>query len=346
MNHLEDTTFERELLLLECQKAETEGRDRVNLANKALAALDRKPDSSYEVYAAAALACYNAGIDTRLQQHFANAAEIGRRIVDRFADPVQKAEGLHFVGISLPRTEPAEQRKHWEQALALLETVEMAGYALHLKAKIANSLAEHLSYGTDLEKSMARKLFETSIEIKSRPDVDDEPGLAMSHGGLGRLALFAEKPDYVMARHHFTENLRISEAVGSIIGQTKMNSLLGAVDVAENRLVDAKQRYTAALRLASEDVDKIYALSGLVNVRSKLGQESGAAEAGALLCELIKDRVTLLDRETREKDPGSAIPRSCMPRIAQALSAAAEQTANPWHQWLTSVIRDNHLSSS
>lgn len=343
MNQTEISSLERELLLQQCREADVEGRDRVATASKALEALEANPNATPELFRAAALACYNAGVDTRRQAHFEKAVELGLEIVQRFGDLVTQAEGHHIVGISLSRDRMAEARKHWEDALHLLETAAESTYARHLKAKIANSLAEHLSYGTEIEKSMAKRLFETSIELKQRPDIDDAVGLAISHGGLGRLFLFAEPPDYVSARHHFEENLRISQELGSLVGQTKMHSLLGAVDVRERKLVDAKARYGRALEMAAGQVDHIYALAGLTETCALLGQLDQADQHGSALANLIVTRVEETAPDSAEANPRSAIPISCYPRIIQCLATAKSLQPSPWHNTLATLIEKDKL---
>jgi hypothetical protein len=335
--------LERELLLIECQEAHVEGNDRVAIAAKAVKTLKQTSDSPFEVYAAAALACYNAGIDTRDQQHFTNAVTIGRQIIARFDSPAERAEGHHYAGIALPRAESAAQRKHWETALQLLESAEESEYVVRLKAKIANSLAEQLSSGSDIERSMAKRLFETSIELKERPEIADEAGLAISHGGLGRLALFATKPDHVAARKHFAENLRLSEKLGSATGQTKMHSLLAAVDVAEKQLVNAKQHYRAAFRLAPEQVDKIFSLSGLIVVHSLLGQSEEADRNGVLLRELIESRLAKLSDADRNANPVTAIPGISQANLTQALERSKASAAADWHRWLSELLDNNQV---
>ena len=343
MNQSDFSSSERELLLMQCRDAEVEGRDRVATAEKAVEALESDPNGSPELFRAAALACYNAGVNTRCQVHFEKAVELGHEIIQRFTDFVMQAEGHHFVGISVPRDQRAEARKHWEDALHLLETAAESTYARHLKARITNSLAEHLSYGSELEKTMAKRLFETSIELKQRSDIDDTMGLAISHGGLGRLFLFAEPPDYVSARHHFEENLRISEELGSVIGQTKMHSLLGAVDVGERKLVDAKERYGKAQELAAGQVDHIFALAGLTETCALLGQLDQADEHGSALADLIVNRVKESDPDSAENNSRSAIPVSCYPRIVQYLATAKALQPSPWHNTLATLIETDKL---
>lgn len=288
-----------------------------------------------------ARACYDAGIDTRDQKWFANAVTVGQHIVDRFDAPLQKAEGHHFIGIGLPRDEAAKQREHWQTAMQLIDQAEPTNDALRLKARIANSLAEQLSYAGEAERAAAKKLFETSIELNSRPEIRDVAGLAMSHGGLGRLAFFAKEPDYATARAHFAENLRLSEQIGSLIGQTKMHSMLGACNLAEGVHDEAKRHYAAAAKLASEYVDKVFALIGLVQVNAGLQQIEGTEESGDALVALIQARLGELSAEDRKKNPVSAIPGISLPNLSKALEESRTQQSSRWHRYLSSLVDNN-----
>lgn len=337
----DNADLERELLLIECHESHVEGGDRVATAARALEQLDANPDSPFDIHTVTARACYDAGIDTRDQKWFAKAVTVGQHIVDRFDAPLQKAEGHHFIGIGLPRDEAMKQREHWQTAMQLIDQAEPTNDALRLKARIANSLAEQLSYAGDSERAAAKKLFETSIELKSRPEIRDVSGLAMSHGGLGRLAFFAKEPDYPTARTHFAENLRLSEQIGSLIGQTKMHSMLGACNLAEGIHSEAKRHYASAAQLASEYVDKVFALIGLIEVNAGLQQIEGTEESGDALTALIQTRLGELSAEDRKKNPVSAIPSISLPNLTKALETSRTQQSSRWHRYLSSLVDNN-----
>ncbi|MGB0582634.1 MAG: ATP-binding protein, partial [Limisphaerales bacterium] len=331
----------RELLLIECHEAHVEGTKRVETAARIRESLESNPDSDFEFHAAAVLAAYDAGIDTRNQEHFAAAAEIGRQIIERFKEPLEQAHGHHFIGIALPVNERDERRKHMERAMELVDALE-GDDGQRLKARIANSLGEQLSYGDEAERKRAREYFEQSIELKSIPAIRDVEGLALAHGGLGRLAYFAEPPDYETAREHFAEDLRYSEKIGSVTGQTKMHSLLGACDLNSDpaKLEDALAHYQSAIGFAEEDFDKYFALAGLIEAHSAVKQTAEADRRGQELVDLTKSRHASCPESDRPEKPGEVIPRFCIDALKRALEQSPESKAANWHSWLRDQLAD------
>ena len=90
------------------------------------------------------------------------------------------------------------------------------------------SLAKELSKGTADERSEAKRLFERRLQLDAERQLGDLRGTAMAVAGLGRLEWYAEPKNVAAAEKHFQRNLEISEAIGDIIAQVKMHSLLGA----------------------------------------------------------------------------------------------------------------------
>lgn len=113
--------------------------------------------------------------------------------------------------------------RHLRAAIVLVDdTEENELDTLRLKSRIANSLAEQLSYGNDDEHRQAKEYFNLSISIKKREDIRDTEGLAFAYGGLGRLSFFAAKPDYETARKHFQQDLIYSKLLFLIAGKRKI----------------------------------------------------------------------------------------------------------------------------
>lgn len=329
-----------ETLLIECHTAHVEGIHRVETAAKIREYLEAHPDSDADVYVAAALAAYDAGLDTRKPEHFAAAVTLGRQLVKRFKDPLEQATGHHFIGLGLPSGEKAERLKHLQKAMNLVEALE-GNEAQRLKARIANSLGEELSHGDDADRKSAREYFEQSIELKSFPATRDVEGLALAHGGLGRLAFFADEPDYDTAREHFAEDLRYSEKIGSVTGQTKMHSLLGACDLNSDpaKPEDARTHYEAAISFAEEDFDRYFALAGLIEAHSALNQTAEADHRGQELVDLTKSRHASCPEQDRPANPGAIIPRLCLDALRRALDRSPGSKSAEWHLWLGDQIR-------
>jgi tetratricopeptide (TPR) repeat protein len=337
--------LELDLLLIECNEAHVEGVGRVEMAEKCLDWLElHDTESDIGVYVAAAQACYDAGIDTRDQSHFQAAAQVAAMIIERFENPLDLAEGYHFLGISLPIADKEARRENLAKALELAEGEGSQLDALRLRSRVANSLAEQLSYGSADDKLRARELFLTSIELKSRTTIRDLEGLAFAHGGLGRLAYFSGDPDFDEARTQFMEDLRYSERIGSITGQCKMHSLLGGCDVRQNKnYQSALDHYRQAYDFADERVDQFFALGGILECAGHLSNKQIVARFGPPLVELANAVIADLPEDVRLSDPKSAIPRMCVAGLQAGLDASSGLDAG-WHRWMTQLLTENKIS--
>jgi hypothetical protein len=341
--------FERELQLISCHQAHVEGTRRVRTAEQVWDYLKRFPDSDFEVYRTAARASYDAGIDTRDQKHFADCVDIAREMLDRFSALTEQAEAYHFFGIGLPISHRDERCQRLRTALQLADKACQADEknleAFRLKSRVAASLAEQLSFGSLTERSESRELFELSIDIKHRADIRDLEGLASAYGGLGRLAFFADPPDYEQARENFEHDLKYSERIGSLIGQSKMHSFLGAcvlgMKESEAPFEAALAHYEAARAAALERVDVLFALAGLLECHGAMGHTDDIELLGNELFELIRHRVEEMLEKDRDAAPVSAIPEMCRGQIAAALRTCQPFTASQWHQWLTGILDSN-----
>ena len=128
---------------------------------------------------------------------------------------------------------------------------------------------------------LAQSLFQLSLDLKNQAEIRDLPGLARTHGGMGRLAFFAQPPDLEAARVHFEEDLRLSEQIGDRRGISKMHSLLGAVALKQGRGEDAERHYRRSIAENVDRIDVCLSLAGLLDrVRA-----SGDAAAFATLAE-------------------------------------------------------------
>lgn len=334
-----DEELERELLLIECHEAHIEGTRRVETAAKSLDWLAAHEDSGFDVYVSVAQACYDAGIDTREQAHFANCVAVAEEIVSRFEAPLEKAEGHHFQGIALPVSEVEDRRRHLTTALELTESESSSIEALRLKSRVCNSLGEQLSYGTELDRLQAREMFETSIDLKSRPAIRDTEGLGFAHGGLGRLSFFAAEPDYDAARKHFAQDLNCSERIGSRTGQTKMHSLLGACDLKQNQDYESAQNhYRTALALAEDPVDRYFALGGLLECSGALESGDNMTRYGTTLLNLLDHCLAELPEDVRDNSPVAAVPRMCQPAVKAGLDACAAASEEEWHVRISEIL--------
>ena len=247
-------------------------------------------------------------------------------VVERADHPEDKAQGYHFIGISLHPVDHAEKKKNYlRKSYEMLMASDLSRRANLLQlGRSINSLAEHLSYGSDDDKQEARQLFEKRLSLDSENHLKDIPGLARTHGGLGRLAFFSEVPDIDMARHHFSSDLKFSEQIGDISGQARMLSLLGACDLREGLVDQAQSRYEKSLLLSEFDSDKIFALVGLME------------------CSLITDQTEETDRCGRQIlaiVSESGLPQVCRNQVSDIVKKIDGKLG---FQWLDGL--KNHMN--
>ena len=301
-----------ESLLLECRSAHVEQSQRQQAADQALGYMATHPQAPMRVLVTAARACYDAGLETQDQRYYAEAVRLGELVVHEAKTAMQRSEGHHFIGISLPTDKkPKERLEHLRTAFGLLEGAAKDDFEVQaLRARVANSLAEQLSYGSPENKAEARRLFELSLELKERPELRDLAGLARSHGGLGRLAFFIQPPDLDVAEFHFRTDLELSEKIGDLAGQTKMRSLLGACSLLRGDAPSARSHYALALELAEAPIDVFFAGTGVLRTEvSEPNVETIDAVAGRLV---------------KSAGAKGEIPRPCREELAKALNALGD----------------------
>jgi len=119
----------------------------------------------------------------RLQRRWAEAEELLRQgiaLAEASGDYSALAEGYHYLGISLGRQEKPEAVEYLKQALEIAQQRTRQPYQ---EARILNTLAETYVRLNQWDEAVAA--FEGSEAIKRL--LGDNPGLAMTYGGLGRL---------------------------------------------------------------------------------------------------------------------------------------------------------------
>jgi len=337
--------LEEEELLIVLDRAHVRGEGHAQAAEAALAYLDAHSDAPLAVLNAAARACYEAGSPGN-PAPFRDAAALGERILAGAQTDLERAEGHHFVGISLDRRSQCDAlRQHLDDARALVAgapSTELAARAL--LARIDNSYAEIVMWGSPDDRQLARELFEESIVIKSTAETQDRPGLARSYGGMGRLALFASPPDLERARHYLQLDLDLSEELRDISGQAQMQSLLGACDLesaslheaagrAQEATVsrrDALTRYASswefAQRAPEAPMNLWFAGTGALTCCAALEREDGVDEFGDVL-------LGLASAEKEGRPMGVPYP------VKEDLRAALEAGRTRWNgAWMRGLL--------
>ncbi len=199
-------------------------------------------------------------------------------------------EGLHFKGLSLSPGD-AEQRLVWlERARAEVAHLDPEP-AEHraLQARVYNSLAEQLSQKASYDFAAAESWFERSLALKLEIDPPDKPGLARTHGGLGRLHLFAARDSegdrqgtlIESARGHFEEDVRLCREYGDVAGECQMHSHLGECALLTKQYEEAVDAYERSLALAQNDISRGFAFAGMLRALDALGDAERLADAAA-----------------------------------------------------------------
>ncbi len=269
------------------------------------------PGAPARLVLAVAQLCYDVGHRSHDPRWNEDAARLCRQIVAQPASPQEEAEARHIMAVSQPSERRAERIAELRKAYGLLEhTAAEDREASHWFAQIVISLAKELSKGTAEERSEANRLFERRLQLDAERHLGDLRGTAMAVAGLGRLEWYAERKNVVAAEKHFEQNLEISEAIGDIIAQVKMHSLLGACALEKDDLVRALAHYERSWRLAGDPIDRCFAAVGLLRCyqrQNRPDQFEGMAQ----------QLLGLLEREK--------VPFDCESQLQAALKTCPEE---------------------
>ncbi|HLO77989.1 MAG TPA: ATP-binding protein, partial [Magnetospirillum sp.] len=273
--------------------------DSARIARRGIALLEAD-DEAIHLLPQVAQACYDGVRADRAL--LAETTRLATRMAEGQGETA--AEGLHLMALAAARQPGSDYRLvTLRRALA---AAEAAGEPA-AKARIANSLAEELAGGDQAAQAEARALFQLSLDLKNDADIRDLPGLARTHGGMGRLAFFGTPPDYAQARHHFEEDLRLSEQIGDLRGISKMESLLGACARAEGRLGEAEAHYRRSIAQDVDQLDVCLSFAGLLACHTAAGDGEAFDETAA---------------EARSRD-FSGVPDFARTQLSVALAAGA-----------------------
>ena len=258
---------EIEKQLIRCQEAQVaaQGEERAQAAAAGLAYLQEYPGSPARLVLAVARLCYDAGHRSHEPKWYEDAAQLCRQIVAHPASPTDEAEARHIMAVSQPSERRAERIAELRKAYGLLEHAATDDReASRWFAQIVTSLAKELSKGMADERSEAKRLFQCRLEMDAQGKLGDLRGTATAVAGLGRLEWYAEPKNVAAAEKHFAKNLEISEAIGDIIAQVKMHSLLGACALEKDDLEQALRHYQRSWELGGEPIDRCFAAAGLL----------------------------------------------------------------------------------
>ena len=258
---------ELEKQVIRCQEAQvaSQGEQRAQEAAAGLAYLKEHPGAPARLVLAVAQLCYDVGHRGHEPKWHVDATRLCRQIVAHPASPQEEAQARHIMAVSQPFERRAERIAELRKAHGLLEHATAEDReASRCFAEIVISLAKELSKGTADERSEAKRLFECRLQLEAQRQLGDLRGVAMAVAGLGRLEWYTEAKNVAAAKKHFEQNLEISEAIGDIIAQVKMHSLLGACALETGDLARALTHYQRSWELAGDPIDRSFAAVGLL----------------------------------------------------------------------------------
>jgi len=274
-------------LLIECDKSNVQGVDANKVAEKVLSYIEKNPQTNDELKFAATRACYDAALQNNYDQTwFVKSAQVAKEHLLSSDSELMQAEGHHFMAICMkPQTEDErkEQKEHFNKAILLTKNKYPDAYA-----KIANSLAEALSYGSAEDKKKAKELFLDSLHIKENAEIKDLPGIARTYGGLGRLAFFSSPPNIDEAKEYFHKDLEIAKEINDQRGISQMNSFLGSCYKAEAAYEDAIVYYNESIEMKNNPFDIHASYDGKLYVLDKLNNEQLVVDTVGLYLNVLE----------------------------------------------------------
>ncbi len=298
--------------IIACQEAQVtlQGAERTRAAATGLDYLGRHADAPPRLVLAVAELCYDVGHRSRDRKWYDEATRLCRQVAGEEAQSLYQAQALHIMAVSRPADRHGERIADLRQAYQLVENAKPEDReAWQWFARILLSLAKELAKGTAQEQKEARGLFERRLRLEKEHGLGDLRGVAMALGGLGRLEWFAAPKDLPAAEQHFRADLEISEAIGDVVAQTKMHSLLGACSLEKDDIEPATIHYERSWQLAGDASDRCFAGTGLLRCHRQSAARDRFEAVARQLLELVRT-----DGPTIPGDctgPLAAVLRSC-----------------------------------
>jgi tetratricopeptide (TPR) repeat protein len=290
--------------------------------------LRQHPDAPVDLVFAVAHLCYEVGHRGHDPQWCNEAIRLCQPILAQPASPLEEAQARHLVALSQPTDRRAERIAELRTAYALVEHPAAADQETwRCLAQVVNSLAKELAKGAAEEQSEARRLFEYRLRLDEEQHLNDLRGVAVAVAGLGRLELYNEPTDIAGAEARFLRNLEISEAIGDLVGQVKMHSLLGACAWETGRTSEAEEHYRKSLDLAADQVDECFAAVGLMRCCLKQDRRDQFEVTAKRLLDLARRVPMPPECEAQLQSALEAIPPQSQSDTTTAVLRALRQSA-------------------
>jgi class 3 adenylate cyclase len=205
-------------------------------------------------------------------------------------DPPLRATLAHLRGSALGHEGKAEESlPHLHEALTLF------GRAHFAAGRVLDSLG--MAHAARGQFHVAREFYEQAVRHKEQ--AEDEPGLAVSHGQLGRLFLDWGRLDE--AERHFQTDLRLAQNLLDQRGEAQMYNHLGQVALARAERDLAAGRKSGAARGAAEAAGWLDgAIRLAVECRNPITE--GYARKDRALTHLLQGEIDRAEEEVRQAD--------------------------------------------
>ena len=197
----------------------------------------------------------------------------------RFLEQIERAEPPDAVlEASISHCRGTLLHHQGETVLALKHlhaSLEQVGRDHFLGGRILDTLGK--TYAAANNFLAAREFFEQAIQAKQLQD--DQPGLAVTHGQLGRL--FLDWGDFDAAERHFRIDLELAEQLADLRATAMMYNHLGQVFLARGNLDEAAGYLDESLHLCQEHsfrLEEGFVRKDRALVRLGLGQTAAAEE--------------------------------------------------------------------
>jgi hypothetical protein len=296
-----------EKLRIDCDESHVTGLNRAATAESAWQLVEHRTHPDHALLVLGARSCYDASRDTGKPIWCERGVALSRRIIASSQVPLEQAAGYHLLGVSLPPRHADERLAALQKGLTLVESDPSDDLTrIALEAKLLSSLGEQLSYGDADDRAAARTYFERGLEIRTSRGLTDLPGQARAHGGLGRLALREEPPDYDAARVHFVEDLRLSESIDDAAGVSMSHGALARCDRAAGDFEAAAEHLRGARDAAHATKDVYFAVIGQLELALEMKNEPAAKGFG-------RELIAMMERD--------ALPPSCAGELLRILAA-------------------------
>lgn len=171
-----------------------------------------------------------------------------QKLLDKAASEADASDSMLQATILHTRATALVHRGHCDRALGLLhEALDRFGRNHFMTGRVLDTLGMAYAYKGNFP--VAREFYEQSIRHKKT--FDDEAGIAVSHGQLGRLYLEWGRLD--QAELHFQEDLRLAQKLRSRWSEAQIYNHLGQVALARGerecvagRKAAGKRQFTLA----------------------------------------------------------------------------------------------------